>query len=196
MCMQCACNVHAVCCSVLQCVASEKNRIQIVLFELPSHGPCAHVCMQCSCSVDAVCCSALRCVAAREMGFKSLLFSSPIMEPVRVCVCSAHAVWMQCVAVCHSELQCVASCCSVLQCTPVRKLGFILSAPPTTEHVHMSLHVNYFLKYFLVEERITCLQLQYDEALQHTATPATHCNTLQHTASHCNTLSYMFVASV
>jgi len=137
--------------------------------------------MQCSCSVDAVCCSALRCVEATEMGFKSLLSSSPIMEPVHVCICSAHAVWMQCVAVCHSELQCVASCCYVLQCISVRKLGFF-------QHpLRQSMCTCPCIFYFLVEERITCLQLPYDEALQHTATPATPatgCNTLHHTGTH------------
>jgi len=119
-----------------------------------------------------------------------------ILTHVDVCICVCYAymhAYLQCVAVCCSVLQCVAVCCSVLQCVAVC-CGVL--------QIHEDMHAYlYILPYVYIYERkdteIVCvIRFVYIRATEHPLAriTATHCNTLQHTATHivkyCNTLQH------
>jgi len=106
-----------VCCSVLQCVASQdetqntyaavQNTLHFLRFK--TYYTCTHHTAHTYCSVlqcVAVCCSVLQCGA--------------VCCSVLPCVALAHRRHtLQCIAVYCSVLQCVALCCSVLHCVAV-----------------------------------------------------------------------------
>ena len=96
------------------------------------------------------------------------IHSSATLSGVAVC-CSV----LQCVAVCCSVLQCVAVCCSVLQCKLLASLRGRF--PP---RVHPSTTPIKYKR--TATDNLHCNAHTATHTLQHTAT---HCNTLQHTAT-------------
>ena len=102
----------------------------------------------------AVCCSVLQCVAVCCSVLQCV--SCDLYDMAYSCVCE------QCVAVCCSVLQCVAVCCSVLQCVAVCcSVGVGVTSPAQICNMIQS-----------------CVQHGYSNVYT-----ATHCNTLQHTAT-------------
>jgi len=95
-----------VCCSVLQCVETYKDKTYYGFSPFYMASYCSRV-LQCV----AVCCCVLQCVAVR----------CSVLQCVAVCCdLSRYGILLlQCVAVFCSVLQCVAVCCSVLQCAAV-----------------------------------------------------------------------------
>ena len=82
---------------------------------------------------------------------------------------------LQCVAVCCSVLQCVAVCCSVLQCVSnCDSSSWSLDSPELKEpYTHKTLLQH------------TAIKMHHIATRCYTIYTATHCNTLQHTATHC-----------
>jgi len=85
----------------------------------------------------------------------------------------------------YVSTQCTATRCNALQHTATRRNTLQHSALATTR----SPRANDLLSESYVP-RYICINTMHGNTLQHTATSATHCNILQHTATRCNTLQH------
>jgi len=136
-----------------------------------------------------VCCSVLQSIA----------MDCSELQCVAVC-CSV----LQCVAVCCSELQCVAVSCSVLQCAAEYCNGLQWVAVCCSELQCVAVSVgtlftrqiaNYVAPHVMcvftphTHTHLTCWASWSSicGVMRAPTDTATHCNTLQHTATHCNT---------
>jgi len=179
-----------VCCSVLQCVAvcCSIPYCQYVDQQSQQHPP-PHQRVAACCSVlqcVAVCCSVLLCVTVccsvlqRVAACCSLPYcqyvdrQSQQHPPPHQCVAACCSV-LQCVAVCCSVLQRVAVCCIVLQHTllPIRGSA-VTTTPSSTSNPPILIGLR------AIRKPPPCTQLINSHYTQHTAT---HCNTMQHTAT-------------
>jgi len=121
----------------------------------------------------ALCCSVLKC-AAVNVELSHLLYNAAQLQKAKVDV-NADGCVLQCVEVCCRVLPCVTVCCSVMQCDAV--CCSVLQRAAVCCHVLQGLWI-------WSTWRTTQSQAKggwHGLPWQHTAT---HCKTLQHTASH------------
>ena len=161
----------------------------------------------------AVCCSVLQCVAVCCNVLQCVAVCCSVLQCVAVCFfCTGTQMTirdtLQCVAICCSVcsvLCCVVVCCSVSQCVAFAQAhNWQYAALSGTQLTMRGLYVLCHFTGFARLSWSRCLPATHCDTLQHTAThyktlqsttwgrclPATHCDTLQHTTTHCNTLQH------
>jgi len=213
----------AMCCSVLQCVASAD------LHYAPLLGTCAYtftcICNtlqhHCNafvvhCSGDylpflstqcfAVFCSVLKCVlvCCSMFQFVAVVINVTYPPSVRIvlqCVAVCCSV-VQCVAVCCSVLQCVAVCCSVLQCVAA---VMSVTCPSLVRSVLQCVAgCCSVLQCVAGCCRVLCCNrdqrylsllstYMYAHIYIYMQHTATHCNTLHYTATHSKTAIHLYL---
>jgi len=121
-------------------------------------------------SCNCVSCCALQCVAVFRNVLQCVAVRCSALQRVAVCCSALQCVAVRCnalqyVAVCCSALQCVTVCCRVLQCFAVFCSILCISCDSQLAHREISIRTA-------------------------PALSATHCNTLQRTATYYNALQH------